>query len=315
MWSSKWKGKPNVQYLSRFDTVQAFWKNFKDHSPTSIPDKSYLHVFKEGIAPLWEDPQNVNGGHFKLTTNTAESSLRMWQTIVLNLIGGLFPMENCVNGASIVVHGVGNNLIKVWLSSADKDTVARTKSFLVDILDPQDYVNDKVTFVPHKLVLPSNNTRNSAGSSNVTPSASSPVHVVLPTTDLDLASTVAMALSKKGQKRRKSTESSNSASSNSIQSDNQQASFRIAVTLMKSPVCCGPEQVRFAHDPYSMGGGCTYNFSTMLTFFGPVSSCLFFVCFPTDTQRVAHYRGLRCSSTGVGIWCDCLLQHLNYPQP
>lgn len=32
-----------------------------------------------------------------------------------------------------------------------------------------------------------------------------------------------------------------------------------AVTLMKSPVCCGPEQVRFAHDPYSMGGGCTYN--------------------------------------------------------
>eukprot|EP00667_Euglena_gracilis_P030473 EG_transcript_42173 len=152
MWSSKWKGKPNVQYLSRFDTVQTFWKNFKEHSPTTIPDKSYLHIFKEGVAPLWEDPQNVNGGHFKLTTNTAESSLRMWQTIVLNIIGGLFPTENCVvfcslffsplppcaqKGASIVVHGVGNNLIKVWLSTADKEAVAKTKSFLVDILDAE----------------------------------------------------------------------------------------------------------------------------------------------------------------------------------
>lgn len=35
---------------------------------------------------------------------------------------------------------------------------------------------------------------------------------------------------------------------------------------------------------------------------------------PFDTRRrVAHYRGLPSSSTGVGNWCDCLLQHLNYP--
>lgn len=114
----------------------------------------------------------------------------MWQTIVLNIIGGLFPTENCVvfcslffsplppcaqKGASIVVHGVGNNLIKVWLSTADKEAVAKTKSFLVDILDAEDYVTDKVTFVPHKLVLPSNNQK--IPTSGATPPESCPLHV------------------------------------------------------------------------------------------------------------------------------------------
>lgn len=74
-----------------------------------------------------------------------------------------------------MVHGVGNNLIKVWLSTADKEAVAKTKSFLVDILDAEDYVTDKVTFVPHKLVLPSNNQK--IPTSGATPPESCPLHV------------------------------------------------------------------------------------------------------------------------------------------
>jgi len=232
MWSSKWKGKPNLQFLTRFDTVQSFWASFNGTPPTSLPDKAYLHIFREGIAPLWEDPQNVAGGHFKLTTHSQASSLRMWQSIVLNLIGGVLPTDQRINGVSFVLHTVGNNLIKVWISSSDKEVVESTRKSLVDILDPSDYFSDKVTFVPHKLVLPSKlrlsdegTARSSAAGGRIT-------------------------------KLKKSSDSSGSSEADRKKVGTE--GCRLAVTEIKAPISCGPVQVRFAHDPYSLGGGCTY---------------------------------------------------------
>jgi hypothetical protein len=247
MWTSKWKGKPNMQFLSRFDTVQSFWSNFQAVRPSDLVDKSYLHIFKDGIAPLWEDPLNVNGGHFKLTANTPEGSLEMWQSIVLNLIGKQFPTDDCINGASIVVHGVGNNLIKLWLSNTDKETVAATKAFLEEILEPEHYLTDKITFVPHKLVLPSTNLKvpRKMGENNSMQESLSD--------DLPLA--------KKNAKRRKSRSGSTSSSSSSTTGKSPASPDRhpsLAVATMTAPVCCGPTEVRFAHDPYSISGGCTY---------------------------------------------------------
>jgi hypothetical protein len=232
MWTSKWKGKPNLQFLTRFDTVQSFWMNFNSTPPTSLPDKAYLHIFREGISPLWEDPHNVAGGHFKLTTHSQESSLRMWQSIVLHLIGGMLPTGQRINGVSFVLHTVGNNLIKVWVASSDKDAVESTRAALTSILDPSDYLSDKVTFVPHKLVLPSKPRQTDQGSAH-----SSPV-------------------GGKITKRKKSTDSTGS---NEIEKKKVETECcRLAVTEIKAPISCGPAQVRFAHDPYSLGGGCTY---------------------------------------------------------
>lgn len=261
IWTSKWKGKPNVQFLSRFDTVQTFWSNFKEYKPESLADKSYLHIFKDGIAPLWEDPQNVNGGHFKLTAITPESSLVMWQSIVLNMIGEQFPMNHCINGASIVVHGVGNNLIKVWLTTSDKETVARAKAFLISILNSEDYLTDKVTFVPHKLVLPSSNQKSQQTKANIqvpyNPFSFNNNNVQEPG-NVALSSTVEQPLEDatnkhRGQKRRKSRDLGNVVPM-------KKQSFRrpSLVASITAPVCCGPTEVRFAHDPYSLNGGCTY---------------------------------------------------------
>jgi len=46
-------------------------------------------------------------------------------------------------------------VIKVWVASPDKAAVERVRTTLMTMLDPSDYVSNKVTFVPHKLVLPS----------------------------------------------------------------------------------------------------------------------------------------------------------------
>jgi hypothetical protein len=78
----------------------------------------------------------------------------MWQSIVLNLIGGLLPTDQRINGVSFVRNTAGNNLIKFWVASCEKAVVEQTRAALMSILDPSDYVTDKVTFVSHKVVLP-----------------------------------------------------------------------------------------------------------------------------------------------------------------
>eukprot|EP00669_Euglena_mutabilis_P007571 TRINITY_DN2828_c0_g1_i4.p1 TRINITY_DN2828_c0_g1~~TRINITY_DN2828_c0_g1_i4.p1 ORF type:complete len:164 (-),score=11.95 TRINITY_DN2828_c0_g1_i4:59-550(-) len=154
----------------------------------------------------------------------------MWQSIVLNLIGGLMSTtsDQRVNGVSFVRHTTGNNLIKVWVASSDKAAVERVRTTLVTMLNPSDYVSNKVTFVPHKLVLPSKPRKMSQGITSPIESESDSVE------------------------RRRSADSTESRRSSETEC------LRLAVKEINVPISRGPAQVRFAHDPYSFGGGCTY---------------------------------------------------------
>jgi len=96
------------------------------------------------------------------------------------------------------------------------------------MLNPSDYVSNKVTFVPHKLVLPSKPRQMSQG-------RSSPI-----------------------ESETDSVERRRSADSTESQRSSETECFRLAVKEINVPISCGPAQVRFAHDPYSFGGGCTY---------------------------------------------------------
>eukprot|EP00667_Euglena_gracilis_P005470 EG_transcript_5504 len=151
-WTSNMRGDPDVKFISQFSCIQEFWDQFRAKPVNSLPDKTYLHVFKDGIKPLWEDPRNYPGGHFKLTARSQQQSENMWLTVLLNMLGEQFPHSELVNGASVMSNQVGNNLVKVWLSSTDKARVQATREFLHSILNSADYLPN-VTFVPHKLVV------------------------------------------------------------------------------------------------------------------------------------------------------------------
>ncbi|KAI0425248.1 translation initiation factor eIF 4e-like domain-containing protein [Xylaria sp. FL1042] len=46
-----------------FDTVEEFWGIYNNIAPVSeLAMKSDYHLFKEGVRPEWEDPQNKHGG-------------------------------------------------------------------------------------------------------------------------------------------------------------------------------------------------------------------------------------------------------------
>ena len=153
IWTSRWKGQTTLTCLAQFDTIQGFWLSYHSNPTSQLPDKQHLHIFKNGIKPMWEDPMNIHGGHFKLTAKTTESAASLWQTLTLSMIGELLPTNRHVTGASVVAHNVGNHIVKLWLGTVDKEVVNRTKAFLQRALNEQDYVSEKITFVPHKLVI------------------------------------------------------------------------------------------------------------------------------------------------------------------
>lgn len=105
--------------------------------------------------------------------------------------------------------------------------------------------------MPHKLVLPSANQKSPAkeDAQVASPLGSDESKEVVND------QTLAVFPPKKGQKRRKSRDLTVQAQAS------KKASFRrasIALATMTTFVCCGPADVRFAHDPYSLSGGCTY---------------------------------------------------------
>ena len=57
--------------------------------------------FKTGIKPMWEDPENIDGGRWLLTIEKKRVDLNdLWQNALLSLVGSQYDKESSlVNGA------------------------------------------------------------------------------------------------------------------------------------------------------------------------------------------------------------------------
>eukprot|EP00670_Eutreptiella_braarudii_P011186 CAMPEP_0174322686 /NCGR_PEP_ID=MMETSP0810-20121108/11192_1 /TAXON_ID=73025 ORGANISM="Eutreptiella gymnastica-like, Strain CCMP1594" /NCGR_SAMPLE_ID=MMETSP0810 /ASSEMBLY_ACC=CAM_ASM_000659 /LENGTH=394 /DNA_ID=CAMNT_0015434635 /DNA_START=39 /DNA_END=1220 /DNA_ORIENTATION=+ len=152
-WTSSMRGAPEVTRREQFDTMEAFWDLLPNHSVSELPDKTCLHVFKDDIQPLWEDPKNLCGGHFKITAKTQPHSESMWLDVVMNLLGEQFPHRELVNGVSIMANKVGNNLVKIWIAVVKRPVVHALREFIRATLKDEDYFAEDVRLVPHKLVV------------------------------------------------------------------------------------------------------------------------------------------------------------------
>ena len=85
-----------------------------------ISNTDYL-LFKKGIRPEWEDPENKHGGKWVVTMpiedDLEEDCENAWQQLILHLISGQFPKEqrNVINGIVISVRDRFLR-ISVWCS-------------------------------------------------------------------------------------------------------------------------------------------------------------------------------------------------------
>lgn len=85
-----------------------------------ISNTDYL-LFKKGIRPEWEDPENKNGGKWVITMpiedDLEEDSENAWLQLILHLISGQLPKEqrDVINGIVFSIRDKHMRL-SIWIS-------------------------------------------------------------------------------------------------------------------------------------------------------------------------------------------------------
>jgi len=126
----------SLHKLCTFSTIQDFWKNFNNlPSVDRLKQKSSFHMMKAGIRPIWEDPENANGG-FWATRVRKEDTAHAWKELVLAAIGEQFgPVlsnDDDICGVSVSVR-LHDNVVEVWNSNASGNVnaiLARIKTII-----------------------------------------------------------------------------------------------------------------------------------------------------------------------------------------
>ncbi len=97
--------------------MERFWQIY-DHLKRPFDFKSAeFHLFKDGIFPIWEDPQNKAGGKWTIRLKKGIAS-RYWEDILLAMIGEQFDVGSEICGAVLSVR-MNEDLISVWNKTAD----------------------------------------------------------------------------------------------------------------------------------------------------------------------------------------------------
>jgi|EP00670_Eutreptiella_braarudii_P001796 hypothetical protein len=155
LWTDKWEVKQGRFILSEMKEIRTFsapeldraWRGI---NPAKLPACCSLHLFKKGIQPVYEDPRNSGGGHFKLVAVNDATAEELWATISHLFVAGMFPKPEGVNGVTYLKKRNGKG-IKIWVNnSTNKDWLSHVKHFLQSVPCSK---NGSFKFCSHKHIL------------------------------------------------------------------------------------------------------------------------------------------------------------------
>ena len=110
----------NMKLVATFSTVEQFWKIYCHLvRPSSLHSHADLHVFKEGIKPLWE--HNKQGGRW-LVHIRKELANRCWENILMAMLGEQFMVGEEICGAMVSVR-YNEDIISLWHRTADDEGI------------------------------------------------------------------------------------------------------------------------------------------------------------------------------------------------
>jgi hypothetical protein len=139
---SNW-GKDSYIKVFSFNTIEDFWKLYKNLNNI---DSIMLFLMKEGIFPLWEDPQNKLGGCWSYKIKKKDN-FNTWKNLSMSLVGNFLSQKEdlmkSINGISFNPH-LYNSVIKIWCKNNDyKDNLDEFKGLeVLKYLDPIYKVHD-----------------------------------------------------------------------------------------------------------------------------------------------------------------------------
>ncbi|KXT07312.1 hypothetical protein AC578_447 [Pseudocercospora eumusae] len=88
-----------------FNSVEEFWGIYNNITPASeLAQKSDYHLFKSGVRPEWEDPQNKHGGRWSYTFKGSKANDETWLNIMLAAIGEMLEDDNDNEVMGVVVN-------------------------------------------------------------------------------------------------------------------------------------------------------------------------------------------------------------------
>ena len=154
--------KSQIKKLAQFDTLEGFWSIFQYlKKPDDFKQPIEFQLFKEGIAPMWEDENNKNGGRVALKLRKEFSNL-VWEELVFAFIGGYLAndVKDEINGLVINCKKDFNTL-QIWTKSFTEEVTTYIEKNIREILCiPKEVVLDIKPFNMLNKEYNSHNTYN-----------------------------------------------------------------------------------------------------------------------------------------------------------
>ncbi|CAK9869213.1 hypothetical protein BDL97_18G101700 [Sphagnum fallax] len=146
----------NMKKISDFSTVEGFWGCYCHLArPSTLPNPTDIHLFKEGIRPLWEDAANRSGGKWIIRLKKVVSG-RFWEDLVMAMIGDQLDYGDTVCGAVLSIR-FGEDILSVWnRNSSDNQAVMALRDSIKRHLHlPGGYLME---YKPHDVSLRDNSS-------------------------------------------------------------------------------------------------------------------------------------------------------------
>lgn len=97
-----------------------------------------LGLFKKGITPEWEDPENRDGCQLESFKYLSAEAMNIhWENLVFGLIGERVDENDNICGVRLVNQnkkGKANCKFEIWLKRKDNDAANRVKANLLEAL-------------------------------------------------------------------------------------------------------------------------------------------------------------------------------------
>lgn len=113
-------------------SVKEFWDFNNNINLLGGINSHHFFMMRKNITPIWEDPENKNGGCWSIKIPT-EKSLELWIKLSSYIVGEtLIDNSNLINGISICAKNPITSVVKIWNSDTKKNSI---KLLPVDILN------------------------------------------------------------------------------------------------------------------------------------------------------------------------------------
>ncbi|KAL1932646.1 hypothetical protein VTP01DRAFT_8324 [Rhizomucor pusillus] len=141
----------SMKRIAAFSSIEEFWAVYSHlRRPSSLPNISDYHLFKQGVRPVWEDAANINGGKWIVRLKKGLAS-RYWESLVLAIIGEQFDVEDEICGAVLSIRS-SEDIISVWNKTSSngrinlkiRDTIKRVLNLPQDTIMEYKTHNDSL---------------------------------------------------------------------------------------------------------------------------------------------------------------------------